>query len=321
MVNVPVVSAPVVNVQGDAAQPRNQVQISVEVAAAAAANTAGQSQDIGSLIAAVEGGVIQIDQRIQLLSQTLLTGNDYQMLDQMMASELGISGPISQTLGTISTPDEAAGLSQRVAQRYLDLFDVGGLAANAAALTADSALFAQIGALYPELFTPGALSALAEDIPADNPLAVLSVTKAQELLQLQGLEDIPSYTAAAEPLIQAINKLDTEIQALEAQLESESARQRQLTQLRDLAWESFKTLSAKKAELNLAQSATNSEVRMAAQAVPPIEPIKGPSLLMSIPIAGIVGLMLGIFVAFVASFMGQEPFLRRRQTDVAASTP
>ena len=320
VVNVPVVSAPVVNVQGDAAQPRNQVQINVDVAAAAAADAAGQRQDVAGLIGALEDGLTQLDTRIQSLSQTLLTGNDYQMLDQMMASELGISGAISDTLPAASDQAESTDLSQRVAQRYLDLFDVGGLAADAEPLTADSALFAKIRELYPELFTPGDLSALAEEIPADNPLAVLSVTKAQELLQLQGLEDIPSYTAAAEPLIQAINKLDTEIQGLEAQLESESARQRQLTQLRDLAWETFKTLSTKKAELDLAQSATNSEVRLAAPAVEPIEPIQGPSLLMSIPIAGIVGLMLGIFVAFIASFMGHEPFLRRRQTDPAAAS-
>ncbi|MCB0138893.1 MAG: hypothetical protein KDE50_03190, partial [Caldilineaceae bacterium] len=226
VVNVPVVSAPVVNVQGDAAQPRNQVQINVDVAAAAAADAAGQRQDVAGLIGALEDGLTQLDTRIQSLSQTLLTGNDYQMLDQMMASELGISGAISDTLPAASDQAESTDLSQRVAQRYLDLFDVGGLAADAEPLTADSALFAKIRELYPELFTPGDLSALAEEIPADNPLAVLSVTKAQELLQLQGLEDIPSYTAAAEPLIQAINKLDTEIQGLEAQLESESARQR-----------------------------------------------------------------------------------------------
>lgn len=321
VVNVPVVSAPVVNVQGDAAQPRNQVQINVDVAAAAAADAAGQQQDVAALIEALEEGLTQLDGRIQTLSQTLLTGDDYRMLDQMMASALGVSGSITETLTTVSAGAQAtaaADLSQRVAQSYLELFDVGGLAQNAETLTSDSPLFGQISTLYPELFTPGALSALAEEIPADNPLAVLSVTKAQELLQLQGLEDIPSYSAAAEPLIQAINKLDAEIQGLEAELESESARQRQLTQLRDLAWETFKTLSTKQAELDLAQSATNSEVRMAAPAVPPLEPIEGPSLLMSVLIAAIVGLMLGIFVAFIASFMGQEPFLRRSQVSAAA---
>lgn len=317
IVNVPVMSAPVINVQGDAAQPRNQVQINVDVASVSAADVAGQAQDVSGLISALDDGLTQLNERIMTLSQSLLNGNNYQMLDQMMASELGISGAISETLMTTSIGTDTmdmSDLSRRIVQRYLDLFAVGELAAKSEELTAKSELANRIDELYPGLFATGDLSQLAENIPTDNPLAALSVSKAQELLQLQGLEDIPTYTAAAEPLIQAINKLDTEIQALEAKLEAESARQRQLTQLRDLAWETFKTLSTKKAELNLAQSATNSEVRMAAPAVSPLEPIKGPRLLVSIPIAGIVGLMVGLLGALVASFMGQEPFLQRRKT-------
>jgi hypothetical protein len=315
MLSAPVVSAPVVNVEGDA--PANRLQLNVDLSAGTAGDAESQLTDVAAIITALDEYVTQLDDDIQALSQDLLTGDDYRLLDQLVATELGVSAPISgalaSTVQTISADGEdLSPLSQAVTQRYLDLFDIGGLAEQNATLAADSALLAQIDALYPQLFELDALSELTEGVPADNPLAATSVAKAQQLLQLQGLEEIPSYTAAAEPLIQAIDKLESEIQALEAQLEAESARELQLTQQRDLAWTTYDTLSNKVAELGLAESATNREVRFAAPAVPPVDPIPGPSLFRSVPIAGLAGLMLGVLIAFVASFMDYPPPLNRR---------
>lgn len=329
VVSSPMVSAPVINVQGDA--PANRVQLNVDLAPGSAVDAESQLADVAAIITALDEHVVQLDGDIETVSQNLLTGDNYRLLDQLVASELGVSAAISGTVAATlqnTTLDEETSadvgedglspLSKAVTQRYLDLFDVGALAAQNAALAADSELLNQIDELYPQLFELGALSALTENVPDDNPLATISVEKAQQLLQLQGLEDIPSYTAAAEPLIQAVNTLDREIQELEAQLESESARELQLTQQRDLAWTTYDTLSNKAVELRLTQSAANSEVRLAAPAVQPVEPVPGTSITTAVGVAGLAGLMLGVFIAFLASFMDQQPPLNRRARRAAA---
>ncbi len=112
---------------------------------------------------------------------------------------------------------------------------------------------------------------------------------------------------------QIIENLETEIQELQSQLAKEEARKRQLTQQRDLAWSTFTTLSNKVAELELADTTINSEVRFAAPAIPPAEPVEGPSLILTTALAGVVGFMLAVFVVFFANFMEQEPWLSRRQ--------
>lgn len=177
-------------------------------------------------------------------------------------------------------------------------------------------LFAAIQQQYPTLFTVGDLANLSSQVADDNPLAVLGTERAKELLQLQGLEDLPAYTAAAEPLTQAIDQLESDIQSLEARQEAESSRRRQLAQRRDLAWSTLTTLKNKNAELNLSAVTVNSEVRLAAPAVEPIEPVVvgGLRLMTTTVLAGIVGLMLAVFVAFFANFMGGQPWLAGRRS-------
>lgn len=111
----------------------------------------------------------------------------------------------------------------------------------------------------------------------------------------------------------AISQTYQEMQTLKAQLEAENARQLQLTQQRDLSWETFKTLSTKVTELNLARAAASSEVRFAASAVPSIGPITGLSITLVTAVAGTLGLVLGIFAILIAEYMGKTPFLFQRQ--------
>ena len=131
-------------------------------------------------------------------------------------------------------------------------------------------------------------------------------------MQLQGLEELPQYSAAAEPLTEAVNALEDEIQSLQALREAEVARRDQLTRQRDLALKTLTTLNNKNAELQVAGTATNSEVRFGTPALPPIRPKDSTSLIMTTGLAGIVGLMLGVFAIFVANFLGARPMLGRR---------
>jgi succinoglycan biosynthesis transport protein ExoP len=93
-----------------------------------------------------------------------------------------------------------------------------------------------------------------------------------------------------------ILKLQTELDPLRSQLETELATQRELTDSRDLAWENYLTLERKKTEFEIAATDVETEVIIAAQAVIPEEPISPKIILNSL-----IGLAFGFTVtsAFV----------------------
>jgi uncharacterized protein involved in exopolysaccharide biosynthesis len=100
-----------------------------------------------------------------------------------------------------------------------------------------------------------------------------------------------------------------ELRTLKSQLEAETARQLQLTQQRDLSWETYKTVNSKVAELNLARAAASSEVRFGAPAVAPVEAVKRFGLILGTVGAGLVGLFVAVFYTFLANYLGRAPFL------------
>jgi succinoglycan biosynthesis transport protein ExoP len=122
------------------------------------------------------------------------------------------------------------------------------------------------------------------------------------LLQLEELETLPSYTAAAVPLTQAIDEMQEKLQSLQADLEKEKATKQELTCARDLAWETYTTLARKEAELGIATRTGGTEVRFATPAVPPTAPA-GPKKKRNIAIAGAMGLMVGVFGAFALNYL------------------
>ncbi len=223
-------------------------------------------------------------------------------------------------LGDLATQWEGttqSDLSNAILSRYEELFGLGALASASTVFSSTTPIFESIQRQYPDLFDTGALSALTEQMAiGGTPLALLSEERAKELLQLQGLEDVPNYTASAEPLLQAIDKLEKEIQSLTAQREGQTAQRDQLIRRRDLALSTLNTLRNKSAELNLTRTVTNSELRFASPAVEPLEPVEPVArlgLITTTALAGIVGLMLAVFVIFFANFMGAQPWLGRRE--------
>ena len=117
---------------------------------------------------------------------------------------------------------------------------------------------------------------------------------------------------AEDATLLAIAQLETDTQQLRAQLEAEKSREQQLTQQRDLAWSTYNTLSNKVVELNLERTAANSEVRLGSPAITPTKPVEGQSLTVVVILAAILGFLLGVFIAILASALGKEPFLARR---------
>jgi uncharacterized protein involved in exopolysaccharide biosynthesis len=124
-------------------------------------------------------------------------------------------------------------------------------------------------------------------------------------------EDLQSTDTETNPLQATLEALSVS----QAQLEEEQARQRQLVQQRDVNWQAFQALSGKVSELTLAQAAASSEVRLGSGAVPPVESIKRVNLLISVIIAGIVGVSLGTLYALFSDFMKKSPFLAKVKSD------
>ena len=297
--------------------PQYQFQLVLDDLRALHGTSEDQVTDLNAAIAVLEARIADLDGQIAEQSQSIYANADYALLD----AEPSVDDPLLAAtqakytelfeLGTLVTQGSGADseLSQAILQRYEDLFALGPLAAASTVLSSTTLLAQTVEQQYPQLFDPGALSSLTEQILANNGLVLLSEERARELLQLRGLEDLPSYSASSEPLAQAIDTLEDEIQALQAQREAEIARRDQLIRNRDLALKSLTTLSNKNAELRLAGTATNSEVRFGTPALPPLEPVEDIGLVMTTALAGIVGLMMGVFVAFVANFLGAPPVL------------
>lgn len=133
-----------------------------------------------------------------------------------------------------------------------------------------------------------------------------------ELFQTDELRALAEAQSQDDALSGTMTELEADVRSLKADLETERARQLQLTQQRDLSWEAYRTLSSKVAELALTRAAAGSEVRFAAPGVAPADPMAGVSLSLAVALAGVVGLMIGVFVAFMSNYLGKEPFLSRR---------
>jgi len=299
------------------------LQVRLDDLSGISATATAQTTDVDALINVVRTRLAELDRLILLQSRLVFNNEGYDLLDaQRSASdplfaalqqkylELFDLGALANSAGQV----ENSALSQAILTKYEELFGLDPLAQEAILLSEDTPLFASIQTQYPGLFDTGPLSALTEQVTiGSTPLALLSEERAKELLQLQGLEDVPNYTASAEPLLQAVDKLEKDIQSLQAQRENQSATRDQLVRQRDLALSTLNTLRNKNAELKLTTTVTNSELRFASPAVEPMKAVQRSGLITTTALAGIVGLMLAVFVVFFANFMGAQPWLRRTE--------
>jgi uncharacterized protein involved in exopolysaccharide biosynthesis len=293
----------------------------------ASLNNSAESQiaELTALVSVIEARIADLTASIETQTQMLLANEGYTLLsaerpaDDPLFAELQAQYAALFDVGALASLDVVSGseLSAAILARYDELFALGPLAQASTVLTSTTPLLQTIQQQYPHLFDVGDLSALTEQVMADTGLAMLGGERSRELLQLQGLEDLPTYTAAAAPLTAAIDTVEREIKALQAQREAEISRRDQLTRTRDLTLKSLTTLNNKIAELQLASSALTSEVRFASPALPPLRPEERTSLTMATALGALVGLFLGVFVAFFANYMGKQPFLRKRAQAIA----
>jgi len=174
-----------------------------------------------------------------------------------------------------------------------------------------SALVEAIRQQYPTLFQRGLFSEIADESGVDSRLAREGQAEAAELLKLAGAETVLLSSQPDAPMAESIALLEGRLQLLQSRLEAENAANQQYVQRRNLAWESLSALSVKQAELRLERAAANSEVRMGTVAIPPGKPVEGASLSVGVLMAGVVGLLLAIFIAFLLEYLGRPPLFVR----------
>jgi uncharacterized protein involved in exopolysaccharide biosynthesis len=129
---------------------------------------------------------------------------------------------------------------------------------------------------------------------------------AQALLRMKEWDGLLSYSAVLdEALSQEVDLLEEHVRALRAEISRLSGLKGNLTQDRDLARQAYNSLLSKEQELEIATASEGTEVRFASQALPPRDPVS-PKKLMNTAVGLALGLMLGVFGAFLFDYIGIE---------------
>jgi len=156
------------------------------------------------------------------------------------------------------------------------------------------------------LLRASAFTLLSPGLPAQLQLSLEQAagtgSSAEE--QVRDLDTLIAVLEARREEVQTLideGALQQEILQLQEQLEREQARKRELTQARDLAWETYQTLARKEAEVQVATQVTDTEVHFAVPAVEPKHPV-APKKKLNVAIAGVLGLMVGVFGAFAVEY-------------------
>lgn len=186
-------------------------------------------------------------------------------------------------IGTLET--RTTELEQQIAAQSALLLDPDRYGDVSEATFGSGQLTAAVQAQYTTLMAQGILTpSLSLAGPAVAPGDYTAYT-ANKLATLTGSTDDAAFRAAAAPL-------ETRLRELKAEYEALRARSVQLTQARDLALDAYKTVNSKLAELTVTRAAAGSEVRFAAPAVAPANPVPGFSLLLALALGAVVGLLL-----------------------------
>ncbi len=118
---------------------------------------------------------------------------------------------------------------------------------------------------------------------------------------------LSTLTSRRQALNQTVQSTDWEQQllTLQSELEHQQARQKELTDSRDVAWDTYTSLRRKYAEVKVATEAPDLQVSIAMHADAPEKPI-GPRKALNVALAGALGLMVGVFGAFFLEFLEGE---------------
>jgi len=145
----------------------------------------------------------------------------------------------------------------------------------------------------------------ATDRRATSPVQKAAAEQLAQLLDLDGLENlVPKAEQSA--LVAKIDEQAAKLAALRSALEREQAHERQLTQQRDLAWETYMTVARKQSEVDITNTVQGSEVHMVDAAIVPQR--RAYSALVGVLLACALGVLAGVVLALVAdAAIGRRP--------------
>lgn len=125
----------------------------------------------------------------------------------------------------------------------------------------------------------------------------------QRVADWEGL--LPYAAMLEKPFSQEIERLEAQVQGLNAEIVRLRGRRDALQQNRDLTWDAYSNLLSKEQEIRIAITSSESDVRFAVQAFPPRRPVS-PKKMVNTAIGLAVGVMGGVFGAFLFSYLGLE---------------
>jgi succinoglycan biosynthesis transport protein ExoP len=129
---------------------------------------------------------------------------------------------------------------------------------------------------------------------------------------------ISTLQAKSTEIDAKLAQLEPQILALQRDLQAINVESDQLTRTRDLARETYVTLTRKLEEARITAQETNGMLQAGSYASEPEKPA-GPLRLLSMAVAGMLGLMIGVFGAFFVEFWQQSGGKNARAGDEAES--
>ncbi|HHY38764.1 MAG TPA: hypothetical protein GX507_07560 [Clostridia bacterium] len=131
-----------------------------------------------------------------------------------------------------------------------------------------------------------------------NPVAsTLKEKLAEDEIELSGLK------GTARKLQQAILKLEKELESLRKDLIEAETRERELTEKAKIYEDAYLSFSSQEEQARIAEATRLGEktLTLIEEAIPPVQPVK-PRKMLNIAVAGVLGVMVGVFTAFFAEF-------------------
>jgi hypothetical protein len=317
LLKIEVFAATGTNTQADGSPALDNMQLNLAANNGLDASIENQTMDLAVLIDTVTKRMEELDTRIEQLSSSLFNNEGYQWLEGVRPEDDALFAAIQKQylalfdIDALAQAENAVGddsvLSQAILAKYDELFELGSLTSSSLLISDTTPIYVALESQYPSLFSIGDLSQLGDTLSTGSALDEASQGKIAEILQ--PLDSLESYFAATETSAQPILQLEEELRQLEATLEHQQFQHDTLLYKRDKALEAYNTLSNKLLELTLQRTAANREVRFAAAANPPDRPIPSTSWVSASSAFGLVGFVLAIIIALLASYLDKQPFL------------
>jgi len=138
---------------------------------------------------------------------------------------------------------------------------------------------------------------------SDSALLSSERTAGELAVFLDGL--VATLGARGEEIEAQVATLEPQILGLQQQLQEVQTEEDRLTRARDVARETYMTLARKVEEVRIAAEDTSGEVRLASRAAVPEVPVS-PRKLLNTAVAGMLGLMVGVFGAFAVEWWNAD---------------